>query len=408
MIFGEILALAVDALRANKLRSSLTMLGIAIGVFTVIGVMTILSGIRSNIESSLNFLGANSFQINKYPAINFSDPRERFRNRRDIDFPMARRFKDMMADDATVSLMIRRGGRRVTYADRRTNPNVALGGSDENFTTARDYSIAAGRNLTGSDVEFGRSVVILGNDIAKRVFPNEEPLGKQVRIDGQTYQVVGVFAPKGSAFGESQDNFVIVPITQFLEVYGRSHRSISINVQAPSTTVLPDVQEKAIGAMRLVRRLAPEDSNDFEIFSNESLVEAFNKIAGIVSVGALVISGIALVASGVGVMNIMLVSVTERTKEIGVRKSIGARKKNILTQFLIEAVVLSVFGGLIGILGGVIGGNVAGRMFNAAVVFPWDWALIGVAVCCGIGVGFGLYPAWKAASLDPIEALRYE
>ncbi|HEY0945895.1 MAG TPA: ABC transporter permease [Opitutaceae bacterium] len=408
MLLGEILKLAFDAIRANKLRSSLTMLGIAIGVFTVIGVMTLLSGVRANIESSLNVLGANSFQISKYPAINFSDPRQRFRNRRDFDYPMARRFKESIGEEATVSLMIRRGGRRVTYADRRTNPNVILGGADENFITARNYEVAAGRNIGPGDVEFGRAVVVLGDDIVKRLFPGEEAIGRQVRIDGGSYTVIGLLAPKGSSFGQSQDNFAIVPITQFLEHYGRADRSISINVQSPNAETLAAVQDRAIGIMRLVRGLDPEETNDFEVFSNDSLIEAFNKIASVVAVGALVISTIALVASGVGVMNIMLVSVTERTKEIGVRKSIGAKKKNVLTQFLIEAVALSLTGGLAGIFAGIVLGNVAGMLFNAAVVFPWAWAIAGVLVCCGIGVGFGLYPAWKAASLDPIEALRYE
>jgi putative ABC transport system permease protein len=228
-----------------------------------------------------------------------------------------------------------------------------------------------------------------------------------VRVDGQTYLVVGTLAAKGSSFGQSHDNFAIVPITKFLQTYG-ARRNISINVQAPSADVLPAVQDHAIGAMRLVRGLDPEDMNDFEVFSNDSLIEAFNKIAGLVAAGALIISTIALVASGVGVMNIMLVSVTERTKEIGVRKSIGAKRKNILLQFLIEAVTLSLMGGLAGIVLGIGLGNLGGMMLNAAVVFPWGWALTGVIVCCGIGVGFGLYPAMKAAALDPIEALRYE
>lgn len=407
MILGEITHLAFDAIRANKLRSGLTMLGIAIGVFTVIGVMTVLTGVKANIESSLNVLGANSFQVSKFPAISFSN-NQGVRNRRDIDYTVARHFKEGMGEGVTVSLMIARGGRRVSYADRRTNPNVRLGGADENFVTARDYNIAAGRNIGPSDVDFGRSVVILGDDIVKRIFPGEEAIGRQVRIDGQTYMVIGVFAPKGSAFGQSQDNFAIVPITTWLQTYGRANRSVSINVQAPSAVSIEAIQDRAVGAMRIARHLSPEDPNDFEIFSNDSLIDAFNKIAGIVAVGALVISAIALVASGVGVMNIMLVSVTERTKEIGIRKSIGARKKNILAQFLIEAVTLSLIGGLFGIILGVGLGNLAGLMFDAALVFPWGWALTGVVVCCGIGIGFGFYPAWKAASLDPIEALRYE
>ncbi|HRE06775.1 MAG TPA: ABC transporter permease [Opitutaceae bacterium] len=408
MNLSEILKLALAALSANKLRSGLTMLGIAVGVFSVIGVMTVISGLRANIELGLNVLGANSFQFTKYPAINFSDPRQRFSNRRDIDFSMATRFKTMMGDEASVSLQIRRGFRVVTYHDRRTNPNVSLGGTDEAFLSSRNFEVAAGRNIDPSDVEFGRSVVILGGDIVDRLFINEEALGKLVRIDGQNYTVVGVLARKGSAFGQSQDNVAIIPITQFLDTYGRSGRSLSINVQARSQAELAEIQDRATGMMRLVRGLDPEDGNDFEVFSNESLIEAFNNIAGVVAVGAFVISAIALLASGVGVMNIMLVSVTERTKEIGIRKSIGAKKKNILIQFLIEAVTLSLAGGLAGVLFGIVGGNGVALMLNSALVFPWGWALAGVVVCSGIGITFGLYPAWKAANLDPIEALRYE
>ena len=408
MIFTEILRLAFDSLKANKLRSALTMLGIAVGVFSVIGVMTVISGLKGSIESGLNVLGANSFQLMKYPAINFSDPRQRFANRRDIDFDQASRFKELMGETAQVSLMLRRGGRVAIYMDRRTNPNVMLGGGDENFITSRDYEIEAGRNLGADDVEFGRAVVLLGDDLTKKLFLNENPLGRMVRIDDQSYTVVGLLAPKGSSFGQSQDNFAVVPITRFLQAYGRSHRSISVNVQAPGQAELPAVQEGAVGTMRLVRGLDPEDPNDFEVFSNESLIEAFNKIANTVAIGAFVISAIALLASGVGVMNIMLVSVTERTKEIGIRKSIGAKKRNILTQFLIEAVLLSLVGGLIGVAVGVIGGNIGAMMMNASAVFPWGWAVAGMLVCSAIGVGFGFYPAWKAASLDPIEALRYE
>jgi putative ABC transport system permease protein len=220
--------------------------------------------------------------------------------------------------------------------------------------------------------------------------------------------VIGVLATKGSSFGQSQDNFVVIPITQFMEVYGRARRSVGINVQAVNQAELVATQERAIGVMRLVRSLEPEDRNDFEVFSNESLIEAFNNIAGVVAVGAFVISAIALLASGVGVMNIMLVSVTERTKEIGIRKSIGAKKRNILNQFLIEATLLSMMGGLAGILFGVLGGNIAATFFNAEMIFPWGWAIAGLLVCSAIGIGFGLYPAYKAASLDPIEALRYE
>ncbi len=404
----ETLRLALAALKSNKLRSALTMLGIAVGVFSVIGVMTVISGLRANIESGLNILGANSFQFTKYPGINFSGPRGRFANRRDITYAEASRFKVLLGDEGDAGLSIRRGGRRASYLDRRTNPNVSLFGGDEVFVAGRNYEVAAGRNLGVGDVELGRPVCLVGADVAKRLFPNEEPLGRLLRIDGQSFAIVGALAAKGSAFGQSQDNLVLIPISRWLQIYGSAGRSISIDVQAHSQPELAALQDRATGLMRLVRALEPEDENDFEVFSNDALIESFNKIAGVVAVGAFVISAIALLASGVGVMNIMLVSVTERTKEIGIRKSIGARKRHILVQFLLEALALSLLGGFAGVLLGIAGGNAAGRLLNAALVFPWGWAFAGIAVCSAIGIGFGLYPAWKAASLDPIEALRYE
>ena len=406
MLVFEILALALGSLKANKLRSALTMLGICVGVFSVIGVMTIISALRGQIESGLNVLGANSFEFTKYPAI-MTDSR-RYANRRNIDFAQASRFQELMGETASVNLRIQRGYRRAFYNDRRTNPTIQLTGSDDRFTVAFNYDIAVGRNVSPTDVEFGRAVCVIGDDVVKELFPNENPLGALVRIDGQSYTVIGAFAPKGSAFGQSQDSNVIVPITRWLQIYGMANRSIGINVQAPSQGQLDGIREKAIGLMRLVRGLQPEDGNDFEIFSNDSLIESFNQIAGVVAMGALVISGIALLASGVGVMNIMLVSVTERTKEIGVRKSIGAKQRNILVQFLIEAVALSLLGGLAGVALGIGAGNIGAAMMHADVVFPWGWALAGLTVCASIGIGFGLYPAWKAARLDPIEALRYE
>ena len=407
MLIAEIFRLAFSSLTANKLRSSLTVLGIAVGVFSVIGVMTFINGMRGSIESGLNVLGANSFQISKFPAISFSDW-NRFRNRRDVTYAIANSFKDLMGDTAKVNLQIGRGGQVVSYRDRRTNPNVRLMGTDENYVTALNFDIVAGRNLGADDVEYGRPVCLLGSDVVLKLFPGEEALGQGVRMNGQNYTVVGLLAPKGTAFGGNPDALVITPISRFLAVYGRSMRSINLNVQAPSQAELAATQEKSVGMMRLVRGLRPEDLNDFEIFSNESLIDAFNKIADVVSAGALIISAIALLASGVGVMNIMLVSVTERTKEIGIRKSIGAKKRSILLQFLAEAVALSLIGGIAGVAVGVGGGNAAAYFMNTEINFPWMWAGIGLAVCGGIGVIFGLYPAWKAASLDPIEALRYE
>ncbi len=240
------------------------------------------------------------------------------------------------------------------------------------------------------------------------LFPHESPLGKVLRMTGHTYTVVGVLAEKGTSFGESQDDFFLMPITRFFENYGEANRTVNIATQPFSTELYNRTLDKGISAMRIARALKADQDNDFEIYTNDSLKSAFLNVAGVVSIGAFVISFIALVAAGIGIMNIMLVSVTERTKEIGVRKSIGARSRDILRQFLAEAVFISEAGGILGIILGVVGGDLLALWLKVDVIFPYGWAIAGLIVCSAIGIGFGFYPAYRAAALDPIEALRYE
>jgi putative ABC transport system permease protein len=408
---SEIIKMAFGSLGVNRLRSALTMLGITIGVFSVIGVMTAVSALRGSVESGISSLGADIFQFTKWPqgfvggGVNW----RRYAMRTDITLDEGMRYRDLMAGVTdVVSLRVNAGGSRAAYGGQRTNANINLIGTDEHYLAANKYTLEAGRNLLRDDVEFGRPVVVIGRDLVERLFPNESPLERRVTIRGHSYTVVGMLESKGSAFGQTQDGVAIVPITRFMNDLGSRGRSLTIATQAAGQGLYNDTVDRAIGAMRLVRRLVPEDDNDFEISSNDSLIAAFATVADTLQMGSLAISGIALLAAGVGIMNIMFVSVTERTKEIGVRKSLGARKKSILAQFLLEATVLSLTGGVAGILLGVAAGNGLALMLNATIVFPWDWAAIGIAVCSAIGVGFGFYPAWKAASLDPIEALRYE
>jgi putative ABC transport system permease protein len=299
-------------------------------------------------------------------------------------------------------------GAIASYGGRQTTPDEDYGGSNEYFLAANQFSIELGRNFTGADIELAQPVAIIGQDIVKKLFPSESPLGKAIKLGGHAYTVIGTFATKGTAFGQSEDGIAMVPITRFLNDNGREKYSINIAVIAPSPIEYNDTMDKGATAMRIVRGLRPMDENDFEIYSNDSLIAMFAKVADALSAGALVISAIALVAAGVGIMNIMLVSVTERTKEIGVRKSIGARRSNILAQFLLESVTISLVGGLAGILLGVIAGDGLALALSAEVIFPWDWAAIGLTVCTAIGVGFGFYPALRASRLDPIEALRFE
>ena len=413
----EIFRMAIASLGVHKLRTFLTVSGITIGVFSVIGVMTAVSAVRGSIETGLSFLGANIFQFAKYPNIQFGGADEaKYAKRRDITLAQAQRYAKLMEGTADVvclkAFFGRSGdspqGAQAVYGGRKTAPGLTYVGTNEHFLVANQYAIAIGRNLTGADVELARPVVVIGQDIAKKLFPAENPLGKMIRVNTHVYTVVGTFAEKGSAFGGDQDDILIVPITRFFTDNGIQGYTVNIATQAPSPTVYNETMEKGVTAMRIVRGLRPADENDFEMYSNDSLLAAFAKIADAVRAGAFVISAIALLAAGVGIMNIMLVSVTERTKEIGVRKSIGARKNHILVQFLVEAVVISLIGGVAGILLGVAAGDGLALFLSASVVFPWDWAFIGIIVCTAIGVGFGFYPAMRAASLDPIEALRYE
>jgi putative ABC transport system permease protein len=386
----------------------LTMLGVTIGVFSVIGVMTALSVIAGSIETGLSFLGSNIFQFAKYPTVNTSDPEDKYANRRNISLEQANEYKRLMEGQAAaICLKVFDGGKAVAYGTAKKQGNTIVG-TNEAFIVANTYSIEYGRNITPEDVALGRAVAVVGPDIQKKLFPNESPLGKTVKVNNKPYQIIGVFAEKGSSFGQSQDNTVAVPITKFFADFGRQWRTVNIATQSTSQATYNTTLDKAIGAMRVARGLKLGRDNDFEVYSNDTLLTAFGQIAGTVRIGAFVISAIALLAAGVGIMNIMLVSVTERTREIGVRKAIGARREDIIKQFLFEAVVLSEAGGLAGILFGVLGGNGVAFWFDMSVVFPWGWALTGLIVCSVIGIGFGWYPAWKAASLEPVEALRFE
>jgi putative ABC transport system permease protein len=413
MILLEILRMALVSLGVNKLRSFLTMMGITVGVFSVIGVMTAVTALRSSIETGLSFLGTNMFQIAKYPVGVQHDGAERrkYAMRRHISLDQALRYKKLMegnGDSSVVCLKVYGWAAQAVYGGRKTTPNLSFGGTNEHFTTANQFSIEAGRNLTPEDVELGRPVVVIGQTIVKKLFPSENPLGKRIKVAGRTYTVVGTFAEKGKSFGQDDNGIAMVPITRFLSDFGAEGRSISIATQSASQMTYNRTMDRGITMMRIVRGLRPEQENDFEVYSNDSLLSAFAQVADVVRSGAFVISAIALLAAGVGIMNIMLVSVTERTKEIGIRKSIGARRSSILLQFLVESVVISLAGGVLGIALGVAGGNGLALMLHASVVFPWGWVAVGLIVCSGIGVGFGFYPAWKAAGLDPIEALRFE
>ncbi len=400
--------MAIDAIRQNKLRSILTLLGISIGVFSVIGVMTAIRTLESSVESGLNVFAANTFVIQKYPSIQIGRRDKKIRNRKNIDYDQYKKLKERAKLPVLVSVSEGSSIRNVKYKDTSVKNYVSLLGGDEGSIRMYKTFISDGRNIAPDDVRYARNVCVLGMDVVDRLFPFEDPISKKIQIEGLNYYVVGVTERQGEAFGQSQDNYIAIPITNYLQKFSNKWTTLSINVEAASEKDYDKTREEVIGIMRTIRKVKAGEDNDFELETNDEMIETFSGFTGGIKLFALSVSVIALVVAGIGIMNIMLVSVTERIKEIGIRKAIGATKRDILTQFLMEAVFLSEFGGVVGIIMGIGAGNLVSFVFNIPAVIPFDWAIIGLLVCSVIGIGFGIYPAWKAAQLDPIESLRFE
>lgn len=407
MNFGEIISIALFAIRSNKLRSILTLLGVVVGVFSIIAVMTAVQVLQSSIENGLSGLGSNTFQIQRMP--NFANRQQWHAAmlRKRITFDVTQRFVQRVKLAQYIGVEGTRDGLIVQAGGLKTNPNIGMLGENVEGLYTNNWTMGEGRPFNQGDIETAQKRIILGAEVAKKVFPNGKAIGSSVRIGSFRYQVIGLFEPQGSSLGGNNDNFVVIPLTTFLEQYGRN-RDLHIMEKSKTPELFNDALDEARYVLRTIRNVDPGKEDDFEIFSNDSLISTFNDFTYYIKLGVGFISFIALLAAGVGVMNIMLVSVTERTREIGIRKAVGARKGSILSQFVAEAIVLCQIGGLVGIGLGILAGNLVAVAFNIPAVFPVNWALIGFFLCSFIGVAFGVYPAWKAANLDPIDSLRYE
>ena len=408
MNISQTLALSAQSVKNNKLRTSLTILGIVVGIFSIIVIMTIITMLQNSIESGLSQLSKNTFQIQQHDPTVGGGGHRRDRSRRDITIYEANRLKELLTSAMYVGAEQWQFGRIVKYGNKETNPNIQVAGATTDAMNTNNWLVEEGRSLREIDIENSRNVCILGQDVVDKLFPNINPVGQTVRVDGRPLQVIGILEREPSLFGQSRDNRIIMPITTWQAMFGKYSYSVNITVMSYGKDDYSDLIESAIGHFRQIRKNAPGEPNDFYIFSNESMIGMVNDITDPIKIGALAVSVIALIAAGVGIMNIMLVSVTERTKEIGIRKAVGAKKSDILTQFLIEAIILCVIGGIIGILLGIGIGNFAGSFLNAEKAVPIDWVIIGITLCVVVGIIFGTYPAYKAANLDPIEALRYE
>ena len=407
-ILRESVRMTFDAIRQNKLRSTLTLLGISVGIFSVISVMTAIKTLESSIESGLNVFGTNTFLITKDPAIQFGR-NEKYRNRKNIDLDQYLKLKER----AKLPILVSGGDdtdnvRLVTYKDKKTKQTPRIAGGDPGTLRTVNTYIADGRNLTDEDVHLSRSVCIIGADVVDALFPFEDPLGKVIQLQGINFTVVGITERQGQSFGQSQDNYVFLPITTFLQRFRGTSYSLGITVESESAEVYSETLDEVFGILRTIRKVSPGEKNDFEITTNEELMETFGSFTGSIKIFAFSVSVIALIVAGIGIMNIMLVSVTERIKEIGIRKAIGATKGHILIQFLTEAVFLCQVGGIIGVVFGIAAGNLISFVAKVPAVIPIDWAIYGVVSCSLIGIGFGSYPAWRAANLDPVESMRFE
>jgi len=331
----ESFRMAIESIRQNKLRSILTLLGISIGVFSVIGVMTAIRTLEYSVNSQLDIFGTNTFMIQKSPAIRIhGGGNDKIRKRKNILYAHYEELKQRAKLPLRVSVVDGTGERNIQYKDKRLKKTAEVSGVDEWGLRSFKTYLADGRNFMEDDIRFYRSVTVLGPDLADILFPFEDPLGKEIQIKGLDYTVIGITERKGQAFGQSQDYFVMIPISVYIQRFSNRWTSLGINVEAESTELYEKTMDEVIGLMRVIRKVPPEEENDFEIISNEELMETFAGFTGGIKLFAGAVSVIALLVAGIGIMNIMLVSVTERIKEIGIRKAIGATKRDILIQFL--------------------------------------------------------------------------
>jgi putative ABC transport system permease protein len=415
MLWTDTLLMSLGSIRANKLRSTLTLVGIIAGVASIIGVMTAISVVQATMEEEMSVLGAQTFQVQKWPAggFNSDEDRRKAMRRPPVTIEDAQAVRAQARTVEMVGSELWEFGRTVRYGGESTEPNINVCGGDPQYSDNNTHYIELGRNLSEMDLRSARKVAVIGAALADRFFPFEDPIGRKVQVDGREFQVIGVFAPKKSAFGAGYDNYVLMPYTVFQQIYGMTDdegftRSVNVTVRARTPEVMSDAIEETRQILRRVRHVPPGEEDNFEFFNSQSLIDNFNKVTLGVKIGAFVLGTIALIVAGIGIMNIMLVSVTERTKEIGIRKSLGARPGSIRRQFLLEAVILCNVGGLVGVAAGFGLGNIVSLVTSFSVSVPIEWAVIGLLFCSMVGIGFGLVPAIKASKLDPIEALRYE
>ena len=408
-VFRENFKIAINSIRTNTLRTILTVLIIAVGIMALVGILTAIDSIKGSISTKFASMGSNTFVIKR--NWNFSSgKRERRKNDLNISYREAKQFIEDYNFPALISINTWATWQgTVKYESKKTNPNISVLGTDENYIYTGGYEIERGRNFSKQEITMNRNVVIIGKELVSNLFDkSEDPIDKIISVGNGKYKIIGVLKSKGTSFGGSGDKICFIPITNVRQYFSKPKANHEIFVQPHNPKLLDISVSEAEGLFRVVRNLRPEDKSDFKIEKSDNLANMLIENLKFLTISATIIGIITLLGAAIGLMNIMLVSVSERTREIGIRKALGANSKTIKEQFLFEAVLIGQLGGILGIVLGILVGNITSLIFGTGFIIPWIWITSGIVVCFIVGISSGYFPAVKASRLDPIIALRHE
>ncbi|NEW81344.1 MAG: FtsX-like permease family protein [Mariniphaga sp.] len=407
----ENIKIAFQSIRGNLVRSILTILIIAVGIAALVGILTAIDSIKSSITAEFTRLGANTFSIqSRGIRVQIGNKRYRSKNYSYISYSQAREFRERFTFPAIASISVNATSTAtVKYESKKSNPNVSVRGIDENFLQTAGYEVESGRGLSFQESFDGNNVALVGSGLITKLFPKDvDPLGKSIAVGSGKYQIVGVLKAKGSGFGDSGDQVVLLPFTNVRQYFPRPQMNFRISVMPKSAQFLDGAIGEAESTFRNIRGLNITDDSDFVIEKSDNLVNVLLDNIKYVTLAATIIGFITLMGAAIGLMNILLVTVAERTREIGIHKAMGATSHSIKQQFLIESIVIGQLGGFLGILLGILAGNGVSILIGSSFIVPWEWMLGGVVLCLIVSLASGVLPAIKASKLDPIEALRYE